>query len=248
VTDAPVSREDTEAFLRLVGDASEHLVLVGGQAVAFWAAYYEDRLGPIEAFAKALLVSRDVDFTADRHAMKKCAARVDGRLREATLDDASPNIGLLTWNHGLKEIRIDFLGATFSATHQELFDTSVPFVLDGEQHFRVMSPQRSFEARVTNLVDASYRTEHALAQLRTSIVCCREFTRDVLHDKGWHDASALIERTFDFCRDKREARSAKNTYGIDPFEAVLHDDPKLPEPSIKERYPRMLTNIIARQT
>jgi len=242
----PVSREETEEFLRLAGEeARETLVLVGGQAVAFWVLQYEHRV----RIDKDPLVSGDVDFCATRKVMRACAANVRAELKEAALDDVTPNIGLLLWSHANKKIRVDFLGAPFGQDYDDLLKTSIPIDVPARGlKFRVMHPERCFESRVCNLALDGYRTPHALAQLQASIVCCREFTRDTLHRDGWQDASAIIERAFKFCRDNREARAAKSKYGIDPFDAVVHTDPKLPDAFVTKRYPQMAANIAARRT
>jgi hypothetical protein len=63
-----------EPLLRRLGDAK--LVLVGGQAVNFWAEVYAPRVSEIAA--NAPYTSKDIDFCGDRSAVTDCANRIGG--------------------------------------------------------------------------------------------------------------------------------------------------------------------------
>ena len=56
----PLTPAQTREVLRRLGDLTEQLVLIGGQALAFWAERYADRFtisGPVN--------SKDIDFFMD---------------------------------------------------------------------------------------------------------------------------------------------------------------------------------------
>ena len=77
---------DIRPILARLADLDRDLVLVGGQAVNFWAFVCEGR---VPALARAgPFASRDVDFCGDRRTVRLCAQRLGGRARVSTLDDA----------------------------------------------------------------------------------------------------------------------------------------------------------------
>jgi len=79
---------DIRPILARLADLDRDLVLVGGQAVNFWAFAYEGR---VPALARAgPFASRDVDFCGDRRTVRLCAQRLGGRALVSTLDDARP--------------------------------------------------------------------------------------------------------------------------------------------------------------
>ncbi|MBI4705305.1 MAG: hypothetical protein HY744_29720 [Deltaproteobacteria bacterium] len=69
------------------------LVLVGGQAVNFWAERYLGRVAEIGAGLP--YTSKDIDFCGDRQATAECAQRLGGKALFPDLDDATPNAGMV---------------------------------------------------------------------------------------------------------------------------------------------------------
>ena len=68
---------------------------MGGQAVNFWASYYERRVP--ELARDAPYTSKDIDFCGDRRAVRLCAERLGGVARLPGLDDATPNSGTVVY-------------------------------------------------------------------------------------------------------------------------------------------------------
>jgi hypothetical protein len=59
---------DVRPVLAKVADLGRELVLVGGQAVNFWASYYEHRAQ--ELAREAPFTSKDIDFCGDQRAVR----------------------------------------------------------------------------------------------------------------------------------------------------------------------------------
>ena len=68
---------------------------MGGQAVNFWASYYEHRVR--ELAIEAPFTSKDIDFCGDERTVRTCAERLGGKARVATFDDATPNSGTVVF-------------------------------------------------------------------------------------------------------------------------------------------------------
>jgi hypothetical protein len=182
-----LSHLDILPVLAKVAYLERDLVLVGGQAVNFWASYYERRVP--ELANEAPFTSKDIDFCGDQRTVRLCAERLGGKARMATFDDATPNSGIVVFVDAAGVIRtLDIVSAPFGLDGEEVRATALPVeVLDEADvatgaRFYVMHPVLSMESRVHNVVGlaASYDTEQGRKQLRASILCAGEFLRDVL--------------------------------------------------------------------
>ena len=92
----PLSYEQASRILAKLADLEHPVVLVGGQALNFWASYYEDRVA--ELAAGAPYTSKDIDFLGSHEAVKECARRLGGKAKLATLDDmGTPNTGVVVF-------------------------------------------------------------------------------------------------------------------------------------------------------
>jgi hypothetical protein len=96
--------------LEKVADLGRELVLVGGQAVNFWASLYEERVPALAQHGP--LASKDIDFCGDANAVRRCAERLGGVARIATFDDATPNAVTVVFADGAAVRRtLDVLSA-----------------------------------------------------------------------------------------------------------------------------------------
>ncbi len=144
---------DVRAILVKLADLERELILVGGQAVNFWASYYERRVA--ELARDAPFTSKDIDFCGDQRAVRVRAARLGGTARIATFDDASPNSGTVVFVDaaGVKRT-LDVVRAPFGLDAGEVHATALPVdVLDDTESattFFVIHPVLSMESRVHN--------------------------------------------------------------------------------------------------
>ncbi len=112
----------------------------------------------------------------------------------------------------------------------------------GGVEFLVMHPAHVLESRASN-VDGlpNYRSPQGLKQLRASIVCAREFARDLLEEGHVRDVLRLNERIFRFSL-RGHGLGVWMRDQISVFEAVLLD-PRLPVGFLQTRYPQMQQNL-----
>jgi hypothetical protein len=248
---------DVRPILARLADLGRELVLVGGQAVNFWASYYEKRAQ--ELVREAPFTSKDIDFCGDQRAVRICAQRLKGEARVATFDDATPNAGTVVFldDGGVKRT-LDILKAPFGLAAEEVHATALHVALldDAGQEtgvaFHVMHPVLCMESRVHNVVGlpGTYDTPQGRKQLRASIVCAREFLRDVLDaafdaDSPVEAVLALDERIFRFATRDRHGKALYSSGRGDPAEALLVD-PRLPEAFRTKGYPQMQQQLAKR--
>jgi hypothetical protein len=226
--------------------ADPSVVLVGGQAVEFWARF----LGLDKADSSAeLLASKDIDFEGSAAAARAAADLLGGRSRIPSFDHHTPLTGVVFFDDsdGI-ERRIDFLVSPLGLDGRDVRDTAVDVEI-GADASRVtlwaMHPERVMESRIANVQILGIDDVHALAQLRTSIAIAREWSRFLLADCSisGHDrvrgVLRLNERIFRKCVRDLHFRQLFADRGIDPFDAVLADDDQLPSAFRERRYAQM---------
>lgn len=91
----PLRHEEVQRILGLLEplSADRSIVLVGGQAVAFWTRFLQERSSEIAALAP--LTSKDIDFEGSARAVQRTADLLGGRMRLASMDDHTPNTGIV---------------------------------------------------------------------------------------------------------------------------------------------------------
>jgi hypothetical protein len=192
----PLALAEVERVLRALAPLSSDrsIVLVGGQAVAFWASVLESRGVP--APAADLLTSKDVDFEGNARAARRAAELLGGVARIPSMDEHTPNTGLVLFNdsEGIDR-EIDFIGEPLGLRHRDVRDTAVLLTLDSADQNDVplwlMHPERCMESRVYNVQVLRHDDDQAIRKLCASIVCAREWSRLLLGDEGIPDSDRV---------------------------------------------------------
>jgi len=194
--------EQTSKVLARLADLGEQIVLVGGQALNFWANYYCEKSSDLRVHAP--FTSKDIDFFGSPQAVRECATRLGGRATLATLDDMNtPNTGVVCFVDDDRHTRIiDFLGNVAG-----LKDVAgIPaHVLDSNgtsiATFMVLDPMSCLRSRAHNVARLpGYQTPHALKQLRAAIICVREYGCDLLSQGNANATNAVNEAVFSLAR------------------------------------------------
>lgn len=240
----PLTYEQASRILAKLADLEHPVVLVGGQALNFWASFYEDRVA--ELAAAAPYTSKDIDFLGSQEAVKECAQRLGGKAKLTTLDDMNtPNTGVVVFLDDDGHLRqIDFLGslAGIPETYYESIEATIVDEHDTPvATLRVMDPISCLKGRAHNVAFLpGYDTDHARNQLRASILCAKEFGRDLLKQDPF-GALKSNEHVFDIAR-YGAGPLVYVRHGIDVLGAVV-DDPGMAEKFYTERLPRARANV-----
>ena len=245
----PLDADEVLRVLRLLAPvtADPSVVLVGGQAVAYWARI----LGLIaDEATDALLASKDIDFEGDADAARAAAELVGGRARLPSFDHHTPLTGVVFFDDGSGNgRRIDFLLAPFGLDRHDVRDTAIELDVGTEESratLWIMHPERVMESRIANVQTLGIDDPHAMAQLRASISVAREWSRQLLGDEPTAPPDRvravlrLNERIFRKCVGEHRFRQLFSKRGVDPFEAVLVHDDRLPDAFRARRYPQMV--------
>ena len=241
----PLTYQATIRILSRLQGLEHPIVLVGGQAVNFWASYYADRVEELREGAP--YTSKDIDFEGTHHAVEECARRLGGKALLATLDDpGTPNTGVVAFiDDDHHERMIDFLLAPAGLDEREVVTTSIPATVlaaDGSPTFNVLHPILTLRSRVHNVAYLpGYDSDQSLRQLRAAILCAGAYVLEAIDDGALKRALGANERTYKTARYRGGAHVFAR-HQIDPFDAVVADA-RLPTKFMTERYPRMRADV-----
>jgi hypothetical protein len=247
----PLRPDETQRVLAALEPLikERNVVLVGGQAVAFWAAYLS---GP--RLKLTVVATSDIDFEGARTAAQRAGKLLEADVKIPRRGDRTPITGSVTFvdSDGHKR-ELDFIEAPRGLNARDVRDTALRVTTvdpasGREIPFWVMHPERSMESRVYNVVELRRTGSISLDQLNVSIDSAREWSRVLLGDSSLparerrRAVLRLNERIFRKCRSDRSFRAVYRRHQVDPFEAVLVDE-RLPKEFHERRHPQMLAGL-----
>lgn len=249
----PLTYEEVRRVLHLLEPllAERRIILVGGQAVAFWARYLAPQ--SLALTAAGALTSKDIDFEGSAQSVTRAAVLLAGRPKIATMDDHTLNTGLVMFTDSTGTPReIDFIDAPFGLGARDVRDTAVLLSLDAADgqppvELWIMHPERCMESRVINAIELHRTAPLALRQLAASVVCAREWSCYLLdsdelsEERRVRAVLNLNERIFKRCMKDPRFRAVLHDHDVNPFDAILTDHPRLPERFREHRYAQMRT-------
>jgi hypothetical protein len=151
---------------------SEKAVLVGGQAVAFWARYFGIR-------PRLPALTGDIDYLASTAEAKRISARLKfpHKLKVASLDDHTPNSAVISVEmRGYPEpVLIDYLASIIGMKSEALEKSAVVIEFGGEP-IRVLHPLHLLQSKIWNLYRLEgKRTPEGIEQARLAIEIAATF-------------------------------------------------------------------------
>lgn len=241
-----LSVRDVRAVVSKVPNLSG-IVLVGGQALNFWAEALEiateDSKGD---FGPAL--SGDIDFLGPASAAIEFGKALNAKVKIAGMNDASsPNTALVTLDIEGEKHLIDFLGDLkgFSAAElQRLKDLAVPVGLVAGEHrpILVMHPVHCLESQLENIYGQLNRRietggERYVGRIRLAIEACRRITLRYLTVSDTRSALNVAEKVHSLSLFPAALR-ARREDGIQVADGIPESD-AMPAPFREKRLPQM---------
>lgn len=158
---------------------TDQTVLIGGQAVAFWAAYFS--ISP-----RIPALTADIDYLGTKASAKRVAERlkVPHKLSVATLGDATPNAAVIEVAlKGYPEpIIIDYLAGIIGIVPGKIQKAAATVEIDGTP-LRVMHPLQLLQSKTWNLYRLSEkRTPEGIEQARLSIEIASAYVDEAATD------------------------------------------------------------------
>jgi hypothetical protein len=236
-TEAPLTPEDVQKILSI---CSPRGLLVGGQALAFWADHLQ-----VERPANLVSgVTADADFIGDSLLAKSLGKRLGWQTWIPTLDDSTPQTGKVTHrtkSGGVKQV--DFLSGVVGLTTKDLARRAIELEVPEIGQLRVIHPIDVLDSRIQNLhLLPEKRTAAGIAQARLAVDVAREFIRREVATRGERVGLKLLERVADIAGDMAAVRVFL-LFGIDPLKAVPLDDFRTTSALHKVRWPQIVAEV-----
>ena len=231
--------------------ADLELTIAGGQAVSYWAERYMELDPELEKYGP--YTSKDIDFVAPGINPRVVHKRLGGRLVLPKKMSAMHLTARIIVDMEGRDIPIDFLGSMRGVTNEDIEKLKIPvtFKTRTGKEFRVhvLHPVLCLESRVCNVAEVpdSYRTERGLNQLKAAIRVTKLYLSSLLDAIPGKDGVKKVlqynERIFRFASKNDSALRLYAMTEIDPAEAILGDDERLPEKFRTTRYQQMRAKL-----
>jgi hypothetical protein len=240
------SERDTEAPLspgevrKILGICSPRALLVGGQALAFWADHLQVER-PVNLISG---VTADADFIGDSLLAKELARRLGWQIWIPALDDATPQTGKVTHRTKSGAVKqVDFLSGVVGLTTKDLVRRAVEMEIRDIGRLRVIHPIDVLDSRIQNLhLLVEKRTEAGIAQGELAVDVARAFIRQEVAARDERVGLKLLERVAEIALDMAAVRVFL-LYGIDPLKAVPLEDFRTTAILHKTRWPQIVAQV-----
>ncbi len=236
-TEAPLTTEEVRQIVRI---CSPRGLLVGGQALAFWADH-------LQVERPATLVSgvtADADFIGDSALARDLGRHLGWRVWIPALDDSTPQTGKVTQrtrNGGIKQV--DFLSGVAGLTTKDLARRAVEMEVPNIGSLRVLHPIDVLDSRIQNLhLLPEKRTDAGIAQAHLAVGVARAFIRQEVGTRGERAGLKLLERVAEIASDIAAVRVFL-LYDIDPLRAVPLEDFRTTSALHKVRWPQIVAGV-----
>jgi hypothetical protein len=240
-TEAPLTPEDVRHILAI---CSPRGLLVGGQALAFWA----DHLQVKRPASLASGVTADADFIGDSALAKSLGKRLGWNTWIPPLDDSTPHTGKVTHrlsNGSVKQV--DFLSGVVGLTTKDLARRAVEMEVPDIGSLRVMHPIDVLDSRIQNLhLLPQKRTKAGIAQGTLAVDVARAFIRLEIATRGERVGLRLLERIGDIACDIAAVRVFL-LYAIEPLGAVPLEDFRTTTALHRVRWPQIVAEVAAKR-
>jgi hypothetical protein len=239
--EVPLSREEVRTILTI---CSAKAILVGGQALAFWA----DRMNVEVPNELRPTITADVDFIGDSMVAHELGRRLRWKVWLPSLDEATPQTGKVSAKvkGGVKQV--DFLSGVMGLTTKDVVRRALELDIPDLGRVRVMHPVDVLDSRIQNLhLLPAKRDAVGVAQATLSVEVARAFIRDVISRQGERAGLKLLERVVAIAEDIAGVRVFL-LYAVDPLSAVPLDAFRTTPKLHKERWPRIERELRATRT
>jgi hypothetical protein len=225
---------------RILSIASPRGLLVGGQALAFWA----DRLQVERPTTLVSVVTADADFIGDSVLAKDLAKRLGWQVWIPSLDDSTPQMGKVTQRtKGGQVKQVDFLSGVVGLTTKDLARRAIELEIPDVGHLRVIHPIDVLDSRIQNLhALPEKRTAAGIAQAQLAVNVARAFIRQEVATRDERAGLKLLERVVDIAADIAAVRVFL-LYDIDPLRAVPLEEFRTTSALHKVRWPQVVAEI-----
>jgi hypothetical protein len=235
--EAPLTPQDVRKILSI---CSPRGLLVGGQALAFWADHLQ-----VERPANLVSgVTSDADFIGDSVLAKDRARRLGWQIWIPTLDDSTPQTGKVTHRTKSGDVKqVDFLSGVIGLTTKDLVRRAIELEVPDIGRLRVIHPLDVLDSRIQNLhLVPEKRSAAGIAQAQLAVDVARAFIRQEVATREERAGLRLLERIADIAIDIAAVRVFL-LCGIDPLKAIPLEEFRTSSALHKVRWPQIVAEV-----
>ena len=235
--EAPLDAEEVRKILSICSPTG---LLVGGQALAFWA----DHLQVKRPESLVSGVTADADFIGDAALAIILGKRLGWQTWIASLDDSTAQTGKVTHRTKSGAVKqVDFLSGVVGLNTKDLARRAIEMDIPDIGRLRVIHPVDVLDSRIQNLhLLPGKRNDAGIAQGRLALSVARAFIAREVATRGERIALKLLERIAEIAADIAAVRVFL-LCGIDPLEAVPLDQFRTTTALHKVRWPQILAEV-----
>lgn len=235
--EAALDAEDVRKILSICSPAG---LLVGGQALAFWA----DHLQVERPQSLISGVTADADFIGDAALATRLGKRLGWQTWIPSLDDSTPQTGKVTHRTKSGEVKqVDFLSGVVGLTTKDLARRAIEMDIPDIGRLRVIHPADVLDSRIQNLhLLPEKRNDAGIAQARLALGVVRAFIAREVATRGERVGLKLLERIAEMAIDIASVRVFL-LYGIDPLESIPLEQFRTTTALHKVRWPQILSEV-----
>jgi len=209
--------------------------LVGGQALNIWAERYSHCT---ELAEYGPFTSKDIDYFGYLQAAQKLAKAIGGKMRTPSADHMTPQSALVTAEIDGRTVEIDFLTHVLGVKSPNLENAAAELVMQvrtgngiGTLSVPIMHPLHCLQSRLANVVTLGRKDAVSKRQLEAAPIVVREYISETLGEGEHSEATATLERLFDYLRSDPVGRQAHVVMRNDPATIfdVFADDARIDE-------------------
>jgi hypothetical protein len=228
-----LTEEEKDTILSYCGPEP---LLVGGQALAFWALWFKIE-SPAELGDK---VTTDADFIGSITNARALNKQLHWTMWTPSLEDATPQTAKLTKrvdNNGVKQI--DFLHSIVGLDTKEIRKRAVFIHLPPTAKISILHPIDVLTSRLKNLQHLPEKqNEIGVAQAHLAITIATAFLDTLLVPSQRRELLMWVEHIAEIALDK-SLGSTLDQYGLDPLTSIPAEKIEVPEFKAK-RWPQIL--------
>lgn len=203
---------------KLLKSVSNDVVLVGGQALAFWANFYDINNALIGANES---LTKDVDFLGKRKDVKEIADGVSGTASYPSEHAMTILAGQVTIKLGANDfLNIDVIRRVGGLDTDAVKSRALTSTL-GDATFQVMHPLDVLKSRIENLATIPEKQNSTgIAQARLSLLVANKFIQALTQETdGQKMALKGIEYIASVAKSPAGCKSSRE-FGIDFFQSI----------------------------
>ncbi len=220
--------EELTALFAALERIDRPCVLMGGQAVCYWASRYLPTEPVLQEFARlSAFVSKDIDFQGGLEAARVFARAMGCKLQAPSFREAFGNLmsGKFSLGVGPDSLSVEVLRKVPGLSQNETikFASLEGF---GDLTVRVLNPIALLKAKSWNVVNITKAGRHDLEQLLALVVCVRTYLTVLLQFSGKEHTRLrgtlnLIEQLLRFT-ELPEGRKTAEKCGVDWSQILPH--------------------------